>query len=211
MYRILFILIFCVSVSGCTQSRTLDVGNLTEDFAKELRGYEVGKPGFDPENPLLKKRIVLITGPLNFSVAHTVCEALAYLDEQSKTEPIKLLISSWGGDGMAYVTVANMVKSVGAPVDTINISFCGSAAVTLFLSATGNRYALEGSYFMIHDGSGKPPELVETFNKLQEDLFRSKCELPSDWLPLKDQEFLFSAKEAKEYKVVDEVLTKIDL
>ncbi len=213
MYRILSILILCVSISGCAQTRTLDLnfGGVTKDFAKQLRSYEVGKPKFDPDNPLLKKRIVFINGPLNFSVSQTICESLVYLDEQSKTEPIKLLISSRGGDGFAYVNIANMMKSITAPVDTINVSFCGSAAVWLFVSATGNRYAMEDSHFMIHAGTGSPAKIVKTYNKIHEDLFRSKCELPSDWFPLKDQEFLFSAKEAKEYKVVDQVLTKIDL
>lgn len=208
MYRLLTVIsLSSLFLGGCAQQVHVDFGRLAEQF----RSFEIGKPRFDPDNPLLKKRLVLLSGKLTFSVAQTVCEQLVYLDEQSRTERITLLINSSGGDGTAYLAIAGMMKSVAAPVDTVNISFCASSAVTLFLSGTGKRYALQGSAFLIHDFRGAPPDLQKLYSRLGEDLLRSRCELPPDWLPLKEREFVLSAEQAKEYKLVDDVLAKMAL
>ena len=166
---------------------------------------------FEPGNPLIEKRIIFINGCIDPAMAQNVTQALAYLNEKSTTEPIKILINSSGGDGTAYMTMANMIKSVDAPVDTVNFSLCGSAAAMLFLNATGRRYAMQDSAFMIHDGSGKPKELLEMYSKHQDELLQSKCQLPPEWFPLKKKEIVISAEDAKKYKMIDEIITKVDL
>jgi ATP-dependent Clp protease, protease subunit len=200
MYRNLLILTLCIFLGGCMVGSNVSVSDLGRPA-----------PTFDPDNPLLKERIVFVSGQINNSVANAACEKIAYLNEQSGTEPIKLVINSGGGDTTAYLAIANMMKSVSAPVDTINISFCGSAAADLFLSATGKRYALQDSVFLIHDCRGQSAKLVKIYSKLQEDLLRSKAQLPSKWLPLKNQEFVLTAKQAEEYKLVDQIIPKMDI
>ena len=207
MRGILAILVLSCIVNGCaTHTSQID----SEELAQALRSFEIGKPRFDPANPFLKKRVVLLSGELNFAVAQTICEQLVYLDDQPGKQPIKLLINSGGGDGTAYVMIRNTMKSLQAPVDTINLSLCASSAVMLFQSATGKRYALEASAFIIHEPKGSPAKLVKMYREEQEELLRTRCRLPTDWLPLKGRQFVLSGEEALEYEFADAVLAKID-
>jgi hypothetical protein len=58
------------------------------------------------------------------------------------------------------------------------------------------------------------PPLLNDFKafycKRQEELFRTKCRLPEDWLPLK-KNYTFTAEEALNYHFVDEVIDKIEM
>lgn len=208
MHKTISISIAVLLVSGCTATTVhIDYNKI----AKAFREFEISKPIFDPGSPLLRRRIVLLSGKLNFSTAQTICEQLIYLDDQSQTEPIKLAVNSSGGDGMAYMAIRNTIRSIEAPVDTINMSFCASSAIMLFESATGKRYALEGSIFMIHEGKGSPPYLVKMFNVHLEEILRSRCKLPEEWLPIGGREFILSAEDAMKYQVVDEVIIKMAL
>lgn len=206
MHKVTLLLVLCcVFLNGCMKANV----NL-DSLAKSLRSYEIGKLPFDPENPFLQRRTVFLSGGINFSVARTVSEQLLYLDRQPGHEPIKLLINSNGGDGTAYMAIRNTIKSIDTPVDTINIGLCASSAFALYQSATGKRYACEGSAFIIHEGKGEPQKLVQMYIKDQEELIRARCNVPADWLPIGKREFIFSAEDALKYQVVDEIITKIN-
>ena len=161
MLRLLIILVLCAFISGCALNR-FHVNY--QELAKQLGAHDLGVSTFDSASPLLSKRTVLVSGPLNVAMVRSIVEAFAYLDEKSKTERITLLINSGGGDGTAYLAIANMIKSVKAPIDAVNISMCGSAALLVFLSATSKRYAMEGSAFVIHDVRGKPQDIKNMYS-----------------------------------------------
>ncbi len=208
MRKMTLMLVVLLLMSGCARrSLQIDYGKIAEAF----RTFEISKPIFDPGNPLLKKRMVLLSGKLNFSTAQTMCEQLIYLDDQSPTHSIKLVINSTGGDGTAYMAIRNTIRSIKAPVDTINISLCGSSAILLFQSATGKRYALEGSSFIIHEPKGSPPEMVKMYREHQEEILRSRCRLPEDWIPIKGRQFVLTPEDALKYEFVDEVISGIAL
>ena len=207
MRKVTLLLVFCCTfLNGCMKANV----NL-DSFAESLRSYEIGKSSFDPESPFLQRRTIFLSGGLNFSVAQTVSEQLLYLDSQPDDEPIKLLINSGGGDGTAYMAIRNTIKSIDTPVDTINVGLCASSAFTLYQSATGKRYVCEGSAFIIHEGKGEPQKLVQMFIKDQEELIRTRCNVPVDWLPIGEREFILSTEDALKYQVVDEIITKIKL
>lgn len=180
-------------------------------LSEELSEHEIAQSGFDLNDPLLKKRMILISGGFNRSMAKSVCKKLIYLDTQSQTETIALLINSNGGDCTSYQSVTSIIKSIDAPVDTVNIGLCASMGALLIQSATGKRYAVKNTAFIIHEPSGKPKDLTKMYKELQEDIFQSKCNLPEDWLPIDDEEYTFSADEALEYQFVDEVIDEIEL
>ena len=182
-----------------------------EQLSEELSDYEIAKTAFDQNDPLLQKRVVLISGGFNRSMTKTICKQLIYLDEQSQTEPIMLLINSSGGDCTSYQSITGVIKSLDAPVDTVNIGTCASMGALLIQSATGTRYALKDTMFMIHEPSGRPKEFTQHYRKLQEEVLRTRCNFPESWLPIGDREHIFSAAEALEYQFVDEVIEAMDL
>lgn len=207
-----YIRIICLSGLGLlTWGCSVNLDSVNEhQLAEEFRNYEIAAPTFDRNDPLLEKRVIMLNGSINFANAQTICKKLVYLDGRSTVEPIKLLINSGGGDGTGYMTITNTIKSIDAPVDTVNIGLCGSAAAMLIQSATGKRYAQKDTAFLIHDVSGNPKELKDIYSTFQEELYRSRCNLPADWLPLK-KEYTFNAQDALKYNFVDEVVDKIEL
>jgi len=198
----------CTLLCGCFKHTvTVEVKSLD----KVLQESGLVGQKFDPQDPLLRRRAVFVEGHLSLPSAHTLCQQLVYLDGLSAAEPIKLLINSGGGDCTAYMSIRAVMRGIEAPVETVNVGVCGSAAALLFQSATGKRYAVEGSTFMLHEPRGEPAELVKTVREHQEELLRSRCRLPEGWLPLGRRIFTFSAEEALEYEFVDAVLPKVVL
>lgn len=197
--------LLCLLLSGCglTISSSLNAGQLYD--------YNIGLTEFNPDDPLLQRRIIYVTGQFNRAMAHHVCSQLVYLDGQSQTRPITLCINSNGGDGTAFLAIRNMINSISSPVDTVNMGFAASNGANLFLSATGKRYCVKDSAFGIHDPSGTPKELVKQYVALQESLLRDTCELPEDWLPIKSREFILTDEDALKYKVCDAIIEKLDL
>jgi ATP-dependent Clp protease protease subunit len=206
MYQVFLAFLLCIGACGCRVAVSQNYGNLAE----RLYDYNVGRASFDANDPLLQRRIIFISSDFNRALAFTVCAQLAYLDEQSKTEPITLCINSDGGDGTAFLVIRNMIHSVSAPVDTVNMGLCCSIAVDLFLSATGKRYCVKDSAFIIHEPRGEPTDLVKGYIALQENLLRSKCDLPKDWLPIKSRQFVITDEDSKKYKICDEIIEKIE-
>lgn len=166
---------------------------------------------FDPNAPLIQRRIIFVNGWFNDALAHSICTELIYLDSQSNTKPITLCINSGGGEAMAFLAIRNMINSISAPVDTVNMGFAGSSGALLFLSATGKRYCLKDSSFILHEPAGRPKELRDQISRLQEELLRSRCQLPADWLPIKSRQFFITDHDAITYKICDEIIEKIDL
>lgn len=205
MYRICWVLVLCSGICGCRMNCTEDY----EGLAGQLHDYQLGRTEFDANDPLLKQRIIFISSYFNRAMASAVCTQLVYLNEQSTTEPITLCINSGGGDTTAFLAIRNMIQSISAPVDTVNTGICGSFAVDLFLSATGKRYCVKDSAFIIHEPYGEPSELVKIHTTLQENLFRSKCELPKGWLPINSRQFVITDEDSKKYKICEEIIEKI--
>jgi ATP-dependent Clp protease protease subunit len=180
------------------------------NLARQLRSYEVGKPVFDPDDPLLQNRVIMVPGELNFSLAQTVCQQLTFLNDQSRDEPITMLVNSTGGDGSAYQAISNMVRSISAPVDIVNFGMCASYAATLVQSATGKRIAQKNSIFLIHDIKSNNGDFEKFYSEQQLEIFKTRCSLPEDWLPLK-KDHTFTADDALKYNFVDEVVETIEI
>ena len=202
------IVISSLFLSGCRIKLTSPIN--FERLSQELSDYEIAQSPFNTSDPLLNKRIILISGGFNKSMAKTVCKQLVYLDQQSSTEPIKLLINSDGGDCTVYQNITNLINSIQAPVDTVNVGVCASMGALLIQSATDKRYAVKDTAFLIHEPSGKPKEINTMYKELQEQVLKTRCDLPEDWIPIGDKERIFSAEKALEYKFVDEVIDSID-
>jgi len=190
-------------LTGCTLT-VKDLG--FEQLAYKLKSYDVGTTGFNINSPLIQNRIVLLQGSMNFSKCEAICESLVYLNEKNPDNKITLLINSKGGNLDACMPIINIIKSSKAPVDTVNTGFCFSAAVLVFRSATGKKYACKDSMFLLHATKGKPKELTKKMNELNTAIIRDGTNLPEEWFPLTDKTVIFDAEEALKYGFVDEVI-----
>jgi ATP-dependent Clp protease protease subunit len=119
---------------------------------KEANGYE---RSYDIYSRLLKDYIIFVTGPIEMGMANTFIAQMLFLESNDEKRDISVYINSPGGEVYAGRAMYDTIKHVKNNVITINVGLAASAAA-LVLSAgnKGKRYALPGSYTMIHQPHG---------------------------------------------------------
>lgn len=175
---------------------------------------------WDIYSRLLKDRIVFIGAPIDDYVANSVIAQLLFLQMEDPKKDIHLYINSPGGsvtDGMA---IYDTISFLNCDVVTYCIGLCASMATVLLAAGTpGKRNALPHSRVMIHQPSGgaggqtsdisiAAKEILRwrrTINEvLAEKSGKSIEQIEAD----SDRDYYMTAAEAKDYGLVDQVITK---
>ena len=119
---------------------------------KDPNGFE---RAYDIYSRLLKDFIVFVTGPIDLGVANTFIAQLLFLESQDEARDINVYINSPGGEAYAGRAMYDTMKYVKNEITTINVGLAASAgAMILAGGSKGKRFALPGSYTMIHQTSG---------------------------------------------------------
>lgn len=119
---------------------------------KDPNGFE---RAYDIYSRLLKDFIVFVTGPIDLGVANTFIAQLLFLESQDETRDINVYINSPGGEAYAGRAMYDTMKYVKNEITTINVGLAASAGAMILVGGTkGKRFALPGSYSMIHQTSG---------------------------------------------------------
>ncbi len=119
---------------------------------KDPNGFE---RAYDIYSRLLKDFIVFVTGPIDLAVANTFIAQLLFLESQDETRDINVYINSPGGEAYAGRAMYDTMKYVKNEITTINVGLAASAGAMILVGGTkGKRFALPGSYSMIHQTSG---------------------------------------------------------
>ena len=179
-----------------------------------------GERSYDIYSRLLKDRIVMLSGEVNDAVASTIVAQLLFLEAEDPSKDIYFYINSPGGvvtSGMAIYDTMNYIKP---DVATICIGQAASMGAFLLSSgAKGKRYALEHARIMIHQPLGgaqgqatdiaiQAKEILRMKQELNEILAKNTGQDIKKIEQDTDRDNFMSAKEAVEYGMVDEVLTK---
>ena len=179
-----------------------------------------GERSYDIYSRLLKDRIIMLSGEVNDQVASTVVAQLLFLEAQDPDKDIYFYINSPGGvitSGMSMYDTMNYIKP-----DVVTICIGQAASMGAFLlssGAKGKRYALPNARIMIHQPLGgaqgqstdiqiqaaEIQRMKDTLNTiLAEQTGKTAKKLEKDT----ERDNFMSAKEAKEYGLIDKVLTK---
>lgn len=119
---------------------------------KNPGGYE---RSYDIYSRLLEDYIVFVTGPIDLGSANTFIAQLLFLESKDETRDISIYINSPGGEAYAGRAMYDTMKYVKNEIQTINVGLAASAGAMVLCGGTkGKRYALPGSYTMIHQVSG---------------------------------------------------------
>lgn len=181
-----------------------------------------GERSFDIYSRLLKERIIFLSDEVNDVTASLVVAQLLFLDAEDPGKDIYLYINSPGGSvssGMAIFDTMNYIKS---DVSTICIGMAASmGAFLLAAGKKGKRFALPNATIMIHQplggAQGQASDIkihAEFIIKIRENLNKILSERTGK--PLEqiekdtDRDNFLSATEAKEYGLIDEVMTNIE-
>jgi len=179
-----------------------------------------GERSYDIYSRLLKDRIIMLSGEVNDAVAASIVAQLLFLEAEDPDKDIFLYINSPGGvitSGMSMFDTMNYIKP---DVCTICIGQAASMGAFLLSSgAKGKRYALPHARVMIHQPLGGAQGQATDIQIQAKEIQRMKDELNSilasqTGQPLEklqadtERDFFMSAKEAKEYGLIDKVLTR---
>jgi len=115
----------------------------------------LGERAYDIYSRLLKDRIIFLGSPIDDGVANTIIAQLLFLDNEDKSQDIKLYVNSPGGSVSAGLAIYDTMQYVKSNVSTICVGLAASmAAVILAGGAKGKRFALPNAEVMIHQVMG---------------------------------------------------------
>jgi ATP-dependent Clp protease protease subunit len=169
---------------------------------------------------LLENRIILLQGEIYDGNANEVVMKLLYLQSENRRKDIHFYINSPGGSVTATMAIYDTMQILSCPVATYCVGLAASGgAVLLAGGAKGKRFALPHAKVMIHQPYGQvggqvsdieiqADEIIKTRAILNEILARHTDQPIERIAKDTDRDRYLTAAEAKEYRLVDEVLTK---
>ena len=181
-----------------------------------------GVVGRDLFSSLLKDNILFLGTPINDDVANLVCAKLLHLESENPDRDISLYINSPGGDVNAMFAIYDTMSYIKPDVATICFGQAASAAAILLAAgAPGKRLALPSARILLHQpytgAQGQVSDLeiaaneIERLkNALEEVLARHSGQTVEKIAADTDRDFVMTAREAKEYGIIDEVIAERD-
>jgi len=182
-----------------------------------------GDRAYDIYSLLLKERIVFMGSPVYDQIANNVIAQLLFLDREDPERDISLYINSPGGVISAGLAIYDTMQLIRPDVSTICVGMAASmATVLLCAGAKGKRYALQNSTVHMHQaltsaqGQATDIEIAAREIIRQQQTIRTiiaeKTGQDYDKVARdSDRDFYLSAEQAKDYGLIDEVLTTPNL
>ena len=176
--------------------------------------------GMDVFSRLMMDRIIFLGVPINDYVANVIQAQLLFLESTDPKRDIQMFLNSPGGSVVSGLGIYDTMQYVSPDVGTICTGLAASMAAVLLSSGTkGKRTCLQHSRVMIHQPSGgmqgQFSDMEITYNLIK-DLRKELYEIMAlntnqDFKKIEkdsDRDNWMTANEAKEYGLVDEVLTR---
>lgn len=178
-----------------------------------------GERSYDIYSRLLKDRIILLNDEVNDVTAGLIVAQLIFLEAEDPDKDIQLYINSPGGSITAGMAIYDTMNYIKPDVSTICIGMAASmGAFLLAAGKKGKRYALPNAEIMIHQPLGGTRGQAEDIRIHAERILKTRDTMnhilaERTGQPLEriqkdtDRDFFMSSNEAKEYGIIDEVIT----
>jgi ATP-dependent Clp protease protease subunit len=182
-----------------------------------------GERAFDIYSRLLKERIIFLGTPIDNTIANLIMAQLLHLESEDPDKDIQLYINSPGGEITGLFAIYDTMQYIKPDVSTICMGQAASAAAVLLAAGTeGKRFALPHSRILIHQPHGGAGGQAVDIEIQAKEIMRMRETLdrllahhtgqPEDKVRKDtDRDFIMSAEEAKEYGMIDEVITNREL
>jgi len=169
---------------------------------------------------LLENRIIFLDGVITDGSANLIVMKLLFLQSENRHQDIHLYVNSPGGSVTATMAIYDTIQFLDCDVATYCVGLAASGAAILIAGGTkGKRFALAHAKMMIHQPYGEvggqvsdieiqARDVLETRNLLNEILAKHSGQPVEIVAKDTDRDRYMTALEAKEYGLVDEVLTK---
>ena len=181
-----------------------------------------GERAYDIYSRLLKDRIIFLGTAINDEIANLLIAQLLFLESEDPDKDINFYINSPGGIVTAGMAVYDTMQYIKPDIATVCIGQAASMGAVLLAAGTGGkRYSLPNSRILIHQPMGgfqgqasdiaiQAKEIIrmkDTLNKiLAQHTGQNLDKVQTDT----DRDFFMSGQDAKEYGIVDHVITNRD-
>ena len=181
-----------------------------------------GERSFDIFSRLLRERIVFLGTEIDDMGANSIVAQLLLLDSENPEKDIMLYINSPGGVITAGMAIYDTMNHIRADVCTICIGEAASMGAFLLSAGTpGKRMSLPHSRIMIHQplggAKGQATDIeiqaaeIGRIKKQMNELMAKHCGRPvEDLMRDTERDNYMSAEEAKNYGLIDKVITKLE-
>lgn len=180
-----------------------------------------GERAYDIYSRLLKDRIIFLGTPIDDNVANTVIAQLLFLDADDPDKDIYLYVNSPGGIVTAGLAIYDTMNYLKSPVSTICIGQAASMGALLLAAGTkGKRFSLPHARIMIHQPIGgfqgqatdieiHAREILKLKDTLNQILSKHSGQPIEKIATDTERDFFMSGEDAKQYGIIDEVITKV--
>jgi ATP-dependent Clp protease protease subunit len=179
-----------------------------------------GERSYDIYSRLLKERIIFLGEEVNDVTASLIVAQLLYLESEDPDKDIYLYINSPGGSITSGMAIFDTMQYIKPQVSTICTGMAASmGAFLLAAGEKGKRFALPNSEILIHQPlggfQGQATDIdihAKRILKTKDTLNRILSERTGQ--PIEkiqhdvERDYFMSSKEALEYGLIDEVITK---
>ncbi|MGK7900696.1 MAG: ATP-dependent Clp endopeptidase proteolytic subunit ClpP [Hormoscilla sp.] len=199
--------------TNCSNSQTLMIPTVIEQSGR-------GERAFDIYSRLLRERIIFLGQAIDADVANLVVAQLLFLDAEDPEKDIYLYVNSPGGSVTAGMGIFDTINQIRPHVCTICVGLAASmGAFLLSAGAKGKRMSLPHSRIMIHQPLGgaqgqatdieiQAKEILYHKQRLNELLAQHTGQPLTRIEQDTERDFFMSAAEAKDYGLVDQVISR---
>ncbi len=176
--------------------------------------------GFDIYQQLLKERIVFLGQQVDDKIANALCAQMLYLAGQDAERDIWLYINSPGGSVTAGMAIYDTMQFIKPDICTVCLGLGASMGQFLLTAGTaGKRYALPHARVLMHQPSAgvqgqasdiaiQAEYLIKTKREMAELIAQHSGQPVENIIRDSDRDRWFTATEAKEYGLLDHVITR---
>ena len=178
-----------------------------------------GERSYDIYSRLLKERIIFLLGQVEDNMANLVVAQLLFLESENPEKDIFLYINSPGGVVTSGMAIYDTMQFIKPDVSTVCMGQAASAAALLLCAgAPGKRLCLPNARVMIHQPQGGSQGQASDVTAEAEEVMRIRRQIGRIYAERTgqslatiaksmDRDRFLSAKEAKEFGIVDQVAT----
>ena len=213
---------FAVKHMGLNGLAVDDYMNITSSYISPtiIEERQLNVAQMDVFSRLMMDRIIFLGTQIDDYTANVIQAQLLYLDSSDPGKDISIYINSPGGSVYAGLGIYDTMQYISSDVKTICTGMAASmAAVLLVAGEKGKRFALNHSRVMIHQPMGGAQGQASDIEITAREIQKLKKELYTiisnhSGVPFKkvekdrDRDYWMTSAEAKQYGMIDEVLTR---
>lgn len=178
-----------------------------------------GERAFDLYSRLLKENIIFLGTPIDDSISNLICAQLIHLESENPDKDINIYINSPGGDVTGLLAIYDTMRFIKPDISTICFGQAASAAAVLLAAgAKGKRLALPHARILLHQPWGQAGGQATDVELAAREVLRMRQLLDSILAEHTgqteerihadtDRDFVMSPEEAREYGIIDDVIT----